>query len=286
MMRSYGLFALLGLTLVSKVISFTTVCNSFATKRSCQVAFRPTLLEAASDGDGIVDAEINLSPDDAKLEEERRVIGNLVADDEWAGVTMELGELIKTAVIEDLKAKGREFLGKEQYKLGDLSKEIDARVKQGVADIRGKPEYEVGDLVITLDEMSKNMTEQLTGKPYEVGDLSKEIDSRIKKAVASYVGKDEYEAGDLTRAVTEKVLTRVDELTANYEFGDISREVNRRRKEWVKNFLGEEAAANYQFGDISKKVATMITGKDEYQFGDVSKKIFGGLFGKKDDDKK
>jgi hypothetical protein len=240
----------------------------------------------SSDDENVVDAEFvtesssMVVPD--TIQEQKQEIGNLVADDEWAGVTMELGELVKRAVIEDIKAKGREFLGKDDYKVGDLSKEIDARVKQGVADIRGKPEYEVGDLVITLDEMSKNMTEQLTGKPYEVGDLSKELDRRVKKSVANYIGKDEYEAGDLTRAVAEKVNVRVDELFANYEFGDITREINRRRKEWVKNFLGEEAAANYLFGDISKKFATMITGKDEYQFGDVSKKLLGDLFGKKE----
>lgn len=251
--------------------------------------FLNRLFSSDTDED-VVDAEI--VPESTSMvvpgtiQEQKQAIGNLVADDEWAGVTMELGELVKRAVIEDIKTKGREFLGKDEYKVGDLSKEIDSRVKQGVADLRGKPEYEVGDLVITLDEMSKNMTEQLTGKPYEVGDLSKEIDRRVKKAVANYIGKEEYEAGDLTRAVTEKVNVRVDELFANYEFGDITREVNRRRKEWVKNFLGEEAAANYQFGDISKKFATMITGKDEYQFGDVSKKLFGDLFGNSKKEKK
>jgi hypothetical protein len=249
----------------------------------------PVLAASTNSDDTIVDAEI-VSDDDSSngiivlpstIQEKKDMVGNLVADDEWAGITMELGELIKTAVIEDIKARGREFLGKDEYKVGDLSKEIDARVKQGVADIRGKPEYEVGDLIVTLDEMSKNMTEQLTGKPYEFGDLSIELDRRVKNAVAKYVGKDEYEAGDLTRAVSEKVTSRVDELLANYEFGDITREVNRRRKEWIKDFLGEEAAANYKFGDISKKFATMITGKDEYQFGDVSKKLLGSLFGPK-----
>ena len=243
---------------------------------------------AMADDDIVVDAEIVNDESSivipTTLQEKKEAIGNLVADDEWAGVTMELGELVKKAVLEDIKAKGREFLGKEEYMVGDLSKEIDARVKQGVADIRGKPEYEIGDLVITLDQMSKNMTEQLTGKPYEVGDLSVELDRRIKNAVAAYIGKDEYEAGDLTRTVTEKVTTRVDELLANYELGDITREVNRRRVEWVKNFLGEEAVANYKFGDVTKKFATMITGKEEYQLGDVSKKILGNLFGNKNND--
>lgn len=295
-MWSYALVALTsGMLSSQQVTSFTGSSGLLISSGPrCPRAFfcpvtRSIRTAASADEDAVADAaEIDRTRVDSKLDEPtKNAIGNLVADDEWTGVTMELSELVKKAVIEDIKSKGRDFLGKDQYKLGDLSKEIDARVKQGVADIRGKEEYEVGDLIITLDEMSKIMTEQLTGKPYEVGDLSREIDRRVKKSVASYVGKDEYEAGDLTRAISEKVLTRVDELTANYEFGDISREVERRRREWVKDFLGEEAAANYKFGDISKKFATMITGKDEYQFGDVSKKIFGDLFSKaKDSDKK
>lgn len=222
---------------------------------------------------------------DAEITEKREAVGNLVADDEWAGVTMELSQLIKKSIEEDLKQKTREFLGKDEYKLGDVSKEIDARVKQGVADIRGKQHYDVGDLVLSIDEMSKSLTEDLTGKPYEAGDLSKELDSRIKGAVAKYAGKNEYNAGDLTKAVAEKVSNRVAELTANYEFGDISREIERQRKEWVKNFLGEEAAKNYKFGDISKKFASQITGKEDYQFGDVTKSLLGNIFGDKNKNK-
>ncbi len=46
----------------------------------------------------------------------REEVGNLVADDEWEGLGMELSELVRTAVIEDLKKKSRDFLGKEEYK--------------------------------------------------------------------------------------------------------------------------------------------------------------------------
>lgn len=146
---------------------------------------------------------------DAEVLEQQEVVGNLVADDEWAGIAMELSEIVQKAVAEDLKKNARDFLGKDDYKLGDMSKEIDARVKQGVAELRGKEEYEVGDLVLTLDEMSKSMTEDLTGKPYEFGDLSKEIDKRVKSAVATYVGKPKYETGDLSRAVAANVKKTV-----------------------------------------------------------------------------
>ena len=43
-------------------------------------------------------------------------IGNLLADDEWEGLGMELSELVRVAVIEDLKKKSRDFLGKDEYK--------------------------------------------------------------------------------------------------------------------------------------------------------------------------
>ena len=62
-------------------------------------------------------------------EEKKEAVGNLVADDEWMGLSMELSELVRMAVIEDLKENAREFLGKDEYKVGDISKEIDTRVK-------------------------------------------------------------------------------------------------------------------------------------------------------------
>ena len=236
--------------------------------------------EAAADDTELVDAELI---DFASEEEKKEAVGNLVADDEWMGLTMELTELIRLSVIQDLKKNAREFLGKDEYKIGDISKEIDVRVKTEVAKLRGKEdgEYELGDLVLAMDQMSKEMTEGLTGKPYETGDLSIELDKRIKGAVAKFCGKEEYEFGDLTKEITSRVSTRVEAFTGKpYEFGDVTKEVNKRRKVWVQNLLGAEAAENYRFGDISKKALGNFTGKD-YEFGDVSKKIFNDLFGKR-----
>ena len=83
-------------------------------------------------------ASLSFESDDDKKE----AVGNLVADDEWMGLSMELGELVRLAVVEDLKKNAREFLGKDEYKIGDVSKEIDVRVKEEVARFRG---YEVED---------------------------------------------------------------------------------------------------------------------------------------------
>mmetsp|Transcript_7472 Transcript_7472/g.8602 ORF Transcript_7472/g.8602 Transcript_7472/m.8602 type:complete len:286 (-) Transcript_7472:131-988(-) len=231
------------------------------------------------------DEEIESALEKSKLsDEDVEKVGNLVADDEWMGLGMELSELVRVAVIEECKKNTADFIGKDEYKVGDITKEIDGRVKDVVADMRGKEEYELGDLTMGLDKIGKDMVCELTGKDdYEAGDLSTELDTRVKSSVAEFCGKDEYEVGDLTAEIDKRSRAKVYEFIGNeeYEFGDISREVENRRREWVKDFLGEEAAANYQFGDITKKALTGFTGKDEYEFGDVTKKLMGDLFGKR-----
>ena len=77
--------------------------------------------------------------------EEKEAVGNLVADEEWAGLSMELADVVRTAVVEDLKKNSRDFLGKDDYAVGDFSKEIDRRVKEEVAKMREKDEYELGE---------------------------------------------------------------------------------------------------------------------------------------------
>merc|ERR1740130_577920 len=123
-------------------------------------------------------------------EEKDSAVGNLVVNDEWEGLTMELSDLIQTAVVEDMKKNCREFLGKEDYKLGDITKEVDTRVKGEIALLRGKEEY---------------------------------------------------------------------------EFGDLTKEIENKRRDWVKGYLGEDAAKDYVFGSITKKALTKFTGDDDYQ---------------------
>lgn len=89
------------------------------------------------------DTTNSASADEQLTVEEQQKIGNLVADAEWAGLSMELADVVRTAVIEDLKKNSRDFLGKEDYLVGDFSKEIDKRVKAEIAKIREKDEYEV-----------------------------------------------------------------------------------------------------------------------------------------------
>eukprot|EP00980_Cylindrotheca_fusiformis_P010827 scaffold2447_cov110-Cylindrotheca_fusiformis.AAC.9 len=272
-------FSVLPKSTTTKTASVSHCSNTEQQRR--HVAWIP-LHSTSAEGGGevekekVVDDIQNWTP-----EEKKKAVGNLVADDEWEGLGMELTELVRVAVLEDLKQNARNFLGKDDYKIGDISKKIDDRVKTEVAKVRNKDDYELGDFVMAMDEMSKSLTEDLTGKPYEAGDLSIELDRRVKATVAQFCGKEEYEFGDLTKEIDNRVKSRVADFTGkeDYEFGDITKEIGKRRKAWVKDFLGEEAAENYQFGDVTKKAITSFTGKDDYQFGDITKKIAGNLFG-------
>jgi hypothetical protein len=89
-------------------------------------------------------------------------IGNLVEDDEWLGLATELAIVFRSAVRESIKANVADFIGKDDYKLGDISKEADARIKAMVADLRGKDEYELGDLSIALDTLVKEEVRKMT----------------------------------------------------------------------------------------------------------------------------
>ena len=96
--------------------------------------------------------------------EQKEALGNLVADEEWAGLSMELADVVRTAVVEDLKKNSRDFLGKEDYAIGDFSKEVDRRVKEEVAKMREKDNYELGDLSVVLDGKVKELVCELSGK--------------------------------------------------------------------------------------------------------------------------
>lgn len=147
-------------------------------------------LFAEQDDDSKDDTPAEPQSDSMTKEEKEEAVGNLVADDEWNGLTLELSELVRLSIVEDLKKNTREFIGKDDYKVGkfpirsrvllewcrqaltkrfslllssfsvvgDISKELDSRVKQEVANLRGKEEYELGDLTIALDTLSKGLS--------------------------------------------------------------------------------------------------------------------------------
>ena len=74
------------------------------------------LQESSTDGEDAM-AEADAALKSMPVEEQKEKIGNLVADDEWMGLGMEISELVRTAIIEDVKAKTSDFIGKDEYKV-------------------------------------------------------------------------------------------------------------------------------------------------------------------------
>jgi hypothetical protein len=102
-----------------------------------------------------------------------------------------------------------------------------------------------------------------------------------------FCGKETYEAGDLSLEIDARIKTRVNEFTGkgSYEFGDISAEIEKRRVAWVTDYLGNSECTHGgsrasercvplrltciacrcladEFGDLTKKLVRDITGKE------------------------
>ena len=95
----------------ASTLAFSPCSPSIRTVRSLSTYKHPhTLLTLYSSPEDSSDVEtveaIVLSA------EEEKELGNLVANEEWNGLSMELTEVIATAVVEDLKKNSRDFLGK------------------------------------------------------------------------------------------------------------------------------------------------------------------------------
>lgn len=123
-------------TLLTASSSSPSCSPSIQQLRQCQFQWRHYLSSSSSDGSN---NNSEIVPESTQTEEEKaEAVGNLVENDEWMGLTLELSELVRVAVIEDIKKNTREFLGKDDYVPGDMSREVDKRVKNAVAEMRGK----------------------------------------------------------------------------------------------------------------------------------------------------
>ena len=83
--------------------------------------------------------------------------------------------------------------GKDEYEFGDLSIELDTRIKKTVADFCGKDEYMPGDLSREIGSRVAVGVKEFTGKEYEFGDVSKEIERRRVRWVKEVIGKEDYQ---------------------------------------------------------------------------------------------
>ena len=98
-------------------------------------------------------AEVDAAMKAMPAEERKEKIGKLIEDDEWLGLAVEMTEAVRSAIVQDVKKKQKavadgvkgkttEFIGKDEYKVGDIAKTLDAKVKQEIANLRGKEECE------------------------------------------------------------------------------------------------------------------------------------------------
>ena len=115
----------------SHVNAFTVSSNIKSRTVASLRPFEHTSIETRLfDTVGPNDEEIESMMEKTKLtDEEIENVGNLVTDDEWMGLGMELSEIVRCAVLEEAKKNTADFIGKEDYKIGDITKEIDTRVK-------------------------------------------------------------------------------------------------------------------------------------------------------------
>jgi len=127
-----------------------------------------------------------------------------------------------------------EFVGKEDYEFGDVTKEINRRCAGAVA---------------ALDDIY-------------LEDISREMNLAGQAAVASFTGKEEYEFGDISKEVSTRAKGAVSAFTGkeDYKFGDITKEAMKRGGDAIKDFTGKE---EYKFGDITKTVLKNFFGGDD-----------------------
>ena len=99
------------------IVGSASTSTSSSAGRHAPSSSRSTRLhESTAEGEDAM-AEADAALKSMPAEEQKEKIGNLVADDEWMGLSMEITELVRTAIIEDVKAKTSDFIGKDEYKV-------------------------------------------------------------------------------------------------------------------------------------------------------------------------
>ena len=100
----------------ASTLAFSPCSPSIRTVRSLSTFKQPhTLSTLYSSPEDSSDVEAEAVEAIVLSAEEEKELGNLVANEEWSGLSMELTEVIATAVVEDLKLKSRDFLGENMH---------------------------------------------------------------------------------------------------------------------------------------------------------------------------
>lgn len=142
----------------------------------------------------------------------------------------------------------------------DASGSVQQAVAESLADFVGKEEYEFGDVTKAVNQRCAKAVAALDDIYIE--DIQREMNLAGQAAVTSFTGKEEYEFGDISSEVATRAKGAVSSFTGkeDYKFGDITKEAMKRGGDAVKDFTGKE---DYQFGDITKTVLKNIFGGDD-----------------------
>mmetsp|Transcript_28824 Transcript_28824/g.78099 ORF Transcript_28824/g.78099 Transcript_28824/m.78099 type:complete len:324 (-) Transcript_28824:252-1223(-) len=146
------------------------------------------------------------------------------------------------------------------YKFGDISRWLDKHAKEHVSKFTKKENYKFGD-------MSKEVVRRLVSGEYSKDDLL-----LFLKIVATIGINLQPVTSVLPLRVLTELLNMTMEASIAQSVGErvvstITNEIDGRMKELV---TGDR---NYEAGDFTKKAVSKWTGKDGYQFGDVTKTI-------------
>eukprot|EP00536_Pseudo-nitzschia_multiseries_P008281 jgi/Psemu1/305628/fgenesh1_kg.209_\ len=163
------------------------------------------------------------------------------------------GDLTRGAV---KKASG----SSSSYKFGDISRWLDKSAKEHVSKFTKKENYKFGD-------MSKEVMRRLVSGEYSKDDLM-----LFLKIVTTIGINMQPVAGALPLRVLTELLNMTMEASIAQSVGQrvvssITNEIDGRMKELV---TGDR---NYQTGDFTKKALSKWTGKDGYEVGDITKTI-------------
>mmetsp|Transcript_5468 Transcript_5468/g.9003 ORF Transcript_5468/g.9003 Transcript_5468/m.9003 type:complete len:331 (-) Transcript_5468:49-1041(-) len=146
----------------------------------------------------------------------------------------QFGDLTK-ALDQKAKDKAAEFTGKLDYQVGDVSQEVLRRVRNG--------DYQMEDVILLckilvtlgaefsplasalpakflLQLVNYGLAQEVGGKVFDVAATT--LDRRMKEAVT---GDADYALGDLTKKSILKFIGKED-----YEFGDLSRTISEKRE--------------------------------------------------------
>lgn len=180
----------------------------------------------------------------------------------------------------DKKAKEEvEKVTGKPYEFGDISRWADAKVKQRVSEITGKDEYQVGDISKELlrrlvagevkwDEvlMLLKMLLSLGASFSPVGGMlpAKVLIDLLNYSIAAQIGE------KVTGAIATELDRRMKEVVTgnpDYQLGDIT-------KGQMLKFIGKD---EYSFGDLTKTVLKRIEYTEKSDENDQSRNML--LFG-------